>query len=147
MLKVTTSAVIVLLVVFLISLAGCSDAPKSPTKTDNDKQVVNTSPANDTDGAATDTQPVKVTKYACPMHPEQNSTNPDDTCEICGMKFQLVEDSAELTKIYGCPMHPEQHSTNPEDTCEICGMKFQLVEDDDSLSEEEVVDPHAGHGH
>jgi hypothetical protein len=28
--------------------------------------------------------------YACPMHPDHFSHNPNDTCSICGMKYQPV---------------------------------------------------------
>jgi hypothetical protein len=68
-----------------------------------------------------------VATYACPMHPDQTSTDPNAKCQICGMKLQLSGDSKDAQQIYACPMHPEQHSTNPDDKCSICGMKYEPV--------------------
>ena len=69
------------------------------------------------------------TTYACPMHPDQTSTDPDAKCSICGMKMQPVSQDAQQT--YACPMHPDQHSTNPNDKCAICGMKYEPVKKGD----------------
>jgi FtsP/CotA-like multicopper oxidase with cupredoxin domain len=58
--------------------------------------------------------------YACPMHPEVVSEQPD-RCPECGMK--LLAKAAPATAAYVCPMHPEVVSEQP-DRCPECGMKL-----------------------
>ena len=64
-------------------------------------------------------------KWACPMHPEEQSDEFGE-CSICGMDLvEKAETSAEAASVWACPMHPEEQSDEFGE-CSICGM--DLVE-------------------
>ncbi len=70
--------------------------------------------------------------YACSMHPDFITTDPDAICPECGMKVVPVselENEVDLEKaeFYTCSMHPEFLTTDPDGRCPECGMKVEKV--------------------
>jgi Cu(I)/Ag(I) efflux system membrane fusion protein/cobalt-zinc-cadmium efflux system membrane fusion protein len=68
--------------------------------------------------------------YACPMHPEFITSDPNAKCPECGMNVVKVEelgDKVDLEKaeFYTCSMHPEFLTSDPKASCPECGMKLE----------------------
>ena len=64
-------------------------------------------------------------KWACPMHPKEQSDEFGE-CSICGMDLvEKVEAPTEAASVWTCPMHPEVRADEFGE-CSICGM--DLVE-------------------
>jgi len=70
--------------------------------------------------------------YACPMHPDFITTDPNANCPDCGMKVVPVKDlgnkvNLDKADFYTCAMHPEFLTTDPDGRCPECGMKVEKV--------------------
>jgi len=70
--------------------------------------------------------------YACPMHPEFITSDPEAECPECGMNVvpaKELGDKIDLGKavFYTCPMHPEFLTTDEDGRCPECGMKLEKV--------------------
>jgi Cu(I)/Ag(I) efflux system membrane fusion protein len=70
--------------------------------------------------------------YACPMHPDFITTDPNANCPDCGMKVVPVKDlgdkvNLDKVEFYTCAMHPEFLTTDPDGRCPECGMKVEKV--------------------
>lgn len=68
--------------------------------------------------------------YACPMHPEFITSDPDAKCPECGMNLvpaKELGDKIDLEKavFYTCPMHPDFLTTDKDTRCPECGMKLE----------------------
>ena len=68
--------------------------------------------------------------YACPMHPEFITSDPDAKCPECGMNLvpgKELGDKIDLEKavFYTCPMHPDFLTTDKDARCPECGMTLE----------------------
>ena len=68
--------------------------------------------------------------YACPMHPEFITSDPNAKCPECEMnvvKVKELGDQVDLEKaeFYTCPMHPDFLTTDKNARCPECGMKLE----------------------
>lgn len=121
--RALTILVLVTIVTMMIVVGfGCTDNSK-PKEPANNQVTEQTPPV-------TETPPAEVAMaYACPMHPEQASNDPEGICPLCGMKFQPTAKTEEVAQTYACPMHPDQKSTDINAVCPICGMKLEPVKE------------------
>ena len=80
-------------------------------------------------------------KWACPMHPEEQSEEFGE-CSICGMDLvETAKASAPVEtapSVWACPMHPEEQSEEFGE-CSICGM--------DLIEKQPVADADHSHVH
>ncbi|MFH1514373.1 MAG: heavy metal-binding domain-containing protein [bacterium] len=137
------AAISVLALLVFVQL-GCNfdddgnDAPKVTSTSKTDNTVKEQATNMDTHSMSMEGE----TMYACPMHPEERSTDPNAKCPKCGMTVKPVDnDNAD---IFTCPMHPEERSTDPNAKCPKCGMAMEKVDDD---AEEGDEHEHEGHDH
>jgi DNA-directed RNA polymerase subunit RPC12/RpoP len=68
--------------------------------------------------------------FACPMHPEFITTDPNAKCPECGMNVVKAEELGEKVDLskaefYTCPMHPDFLTTDKNARCPECGMKLE----------------------
>lgn len=68
--------------------------------------------------------------YACSMHPDFITSDPDARCPECGMKLTPIAELGDKVKVdgtvfYTCPMHPDFVTTDPDGRCPECGMKLE----------------------
>ncbi|MBN2413012.1 efflux RND transporter periplasmic adaptor subunit [candidate division KSB1 bacterium] len=86
-----------------------------------------------TDAHMTDSHKEHVHElYACPMHPDFITSDPEGRCPVCGMKLTAVSelgDKVDLGKaeMYTCPMHTDFVTTDKNGKCPVCGMKLEKV--------------------
>ena len=85
---------------------------------------------------------VRASSYACPMHPEVTSSEPE-TCPKCGMRLAPIAAEVALPTAYACPMHPEVTAPEPS-TCPKCGMRLVAS---DALPASALHEEHAHGGH
>ncbi|HUU51891.1 MAG TPA: efflux RND transporter periplasmic adaptor subunit [Candidatus Heimdallarchaeota archaeon] len=70
--------------------------------------------------------------FACPMHPEFITSDPNAKCPDCGMNVVPAKElgaklSLEGAEFYTCPMHPDFLTTDKNARCPECGMKLEKV--------------------
>ncbi|NOR14069.1 MAG: efflux RND transporter periplasmic adaptor subunit [Candidatus Aminicenantes bacterium] len=70
--------------------------------------------------------------FACPMHPEFITSDPNAKCPECGMDVVPAKELGDKLKLeeaefYTCSMHPEFITTDPDAQCPECGMKLEKV--------------------
>jgi Cu(I)/Ag(I) efflux system membrane fusion protein/cobalt-zinc-cadmium efflux system membrane fusion protein len=70
--------------------------------------------------------------FACPMHPDFITTDPNAKCPECGMnvvKTEELGDKVDVSKaeFYTCPMHPDFLTTDKDGRCPECGMTLEKV--------------------
>lgn len=119
----TVLGLLTIVTLMMVLYTGCTDNSK-PKEPANDQVTEQTPPVPENIPAAV------TFAYACPMHPEQGSDDPNGVCQICGMNFQSTAKVEEVAQTYACPMHPEQTSTDPNAVCPICSMKMELVKEE-----------------
>jgi DNA-directed RNA polymerase subunit RPC12/RpoP len=71
--------------------------------------------------------------YACPMHPEFITSDPNAKCPDCGMNVVPAKELGDKLNLagaefYTCPMHPDFLTTDKNARCPECGMKLEKVE-------------------
>ena len=102
-------------------MEGMEETPMATTGAGSQKAVQAARPAVD---------PEKL--FACPMHPDFITTDPDARCPECGMALvplKEIKEKVDLDKVqfYTCEMHPEFLTTDPKGRCPICGMNVVKV--------------------
>jgi hypothetical protein len=83
-------------------------------------------PTNNPGGVQAENTASTEDAYACPMHPDQTTNDPNGTCPICGMKVvpkdQIGNDKQDQT----CPLHGGHHMHDSDDDS-MNGMHHQPV--------------------
>ena len=99
-------------------------------KTEKSDQTLQPKQGQETETASKDNVMNAEQLYACSMHPDFITSDPNARCPECGMKLTPVSElkdqvNLDQAKFYTCSMHPDFVTTDANAKCPECGMKLE----------------------